>query len=109
MVNDILLIVWIHFLSDFILQSSYIALNKSKSNLVLLYHVILYSIPFLYFGIKYSLINLILHYIIDWCTSRITSKLWSLEDKHWFFVVIGLDQALHFTCLILTYIWIIHD
>ena len=41
-----LLLIWIHFVADFIFQSNYTAINKSKDNYVLLYHVILYGILF---------------------------------------------------------------
>lgn len=102
----ILLLVWLHFLGDFILQSSYVATNKSKSNTVLLQHVLLYSLPLYIVGWQFALVNLVLHFVVDWCTSRVTSKLWFYEDKHWFFVVIGFDQALHLTCLATTYYWL---
>lgn len=119
------LIIWIlllHFIGDFILQTDKMAKGKSKSNLVLAYHVgvltvVLFvglcvasligwytkqpmSIDLLaLFGI-YALANGALHFIIDWCTSRATSFLWSIGDRHNFFVVIGLDQFLHMVCYI---------
>lgn len=104
---DILVIIWLHFFGDFILQSDRLAINKSKNNLILLEHVTLYSLPFLYFGIEYAIINAALHFVIDWCTSRTTSYFWQRDLRHWFFVTIGFDQALHLTCLITTYIWLI--
>ena len=81
--------------------------NKSKSNLVLLQHVLIYGLPFYLFGALFAVVNVILHFIVDWCTSRITSKLWTAGKVHWFFVTIGFDQALHMSCLILTYIWLV--
>jgi Na+/phosphate symporter len=101
----ILLLVWCHFVGDFILQTSYMATNKSKSNRVLTTHVLVYSLPFLLFGPLFALITMVLHFMTDWVTSRITSKLWWYEDKHWFFVVVGADQAIHFTCLFGLYYW----
>ena len=101
--TDILLIVWFHFLSDFILQSDKMAINKSSSNKWLSIHVAVYSIPFVYFGLKYAAINYVLHWITDYFSSRATTVLWKKGERHWFFVVIGFDQAIHMTCLFLTY------
>jgi len=99
-IYDVLLLVWVHFVSDFVLQTDYVAKNKSKSNLVLLQHVVIYSIPFLYFGWMFALINLVLHFLVDFVTSRITAKLWANNKVHYFFITIGFDQALHLTSLI---------
>ncbi len=101
--TTLLTIIWLHFIADFILQSSYMAMNKSKNIFVLLYHCSVYTIPFLIFGYKYALINGCLHFLIDIWTSKTTSYLYSIKKIHWFFVVIGLDQALHMTFLFLTY------
>ena len=102
MINDIIILIWIHFVADFILQSDKIATNKSKNNIILLKHCIIYSIPMLWFGLYFSIINGILHFITDYFTSRLCSHLHKKQERHWFFVVIGLDQAIHMTTLILT-------
>lgn len=109
-IGVVLLLVWLHFLGDFIMQSSYMAINKSKSNKVLLLHVTIYGLPFTLAGVLLGIpwfgpINAVLHFMTDWVTSRITSQLYANPDKHWFFVVIGADQAIHFTCLFCTYYW----
>lgn len=102
--KTIIIILVIHFIADFLLQSSWMAQNKSKNNIALLTHVGVYMIPFLFIGFWYALLNAALHFIIDYNTSRLTSKLWAKGEVHWFFVVIGLDQTLHFICLFSTYI-----
>lgn len=102
-IEIVLLLIWLHFVSDFILQSDKMAKIKSKSNKWLLLHVVAYSIPFLIFGWFFALINCLAHFVIDYITSRITSKLYADGKVHWFFVVIGFDQALHLTTLIVTY------
>lgn len=99
--GNILIVVWIHFMSDFLLQSDKMAINKSKSNKWLCIHILIYSIPFLWFGWLFALINGLLHFITDFISSRATSRLYT-NHRHWFFVIIGLDQALHMTALILT-------
>ena len=102
--NDIIIVILgLHFISDFILQSDWIAKNKSKSNKALLIHTSVYSLPFLaVFGWKYALVNMTLHTAIDFVTSRISSKLYAKGKIHEFFVVIGFDQYLHAICLIST-------
>ena len=98
----IILIMWVHFVSDFVLQTDYIALNKSKYTECLLTHCVIYSTPFLIFGLEYAFINGILHFIVDYLSSSLTTYFWAKEQRHWFFVTIGCDQAIHTTCLMLT-------
>lgn len=103
---DILILVWLHFIADFILQSDKVAKNKSKSNKTLAFHCSIYAMPLLWFGPLFASINGVLHFLTDWITSRWCSKLYYKGERHWFFVVIGFDQALHLTALILTYVTI---
>jgi len=108
-VTTIILILWAHWIGDFILQSDYHAVNKSKDNLVLMDHVIMYSLPFFVVGMLVPLTfswivgNAVLHGLTDYVTSRMTTRYWLAEKRHEFFVTIGFDQSFHFTCLFLTY------
>jgi membrane-bound metal-dependent hydrolase YbcI (DUF457 family) len=103
-----------HFLCDFILQSDWMAINKSKSAAALMTHCLVYSAAMffltasvLFNSIVVTLIwvsvNFGLHIITDFVTSRINACLWQKEERHWFFVCVGFDQLLHYTALILTY------
>ncbi len=103
-INVLLLILAIHFIADFIFQTSNQAKNKSSSNKALLEHTFIYSICFLpFFGLAFVVITMILHTITDYISSRITKKLWERKEVHNFFVIIGLDQLLHTVALIYTY------
>ena len=105
-----LLIIWAHWIGDFILQSDYHAQGKSKSSWILLEHVLLYGIPmamlgfFIPISFLWLAINIFGHFCTDYVTSRITSKLWAKKEVHWFFVTIGADQAIHFTTLFASYV-----
>ncbi len=93
-----------HFIADFVLQEDRVAKGKSKSNWILAEHVTIYMLPFIFIvSPLYALINGILHFAIDYFTSRLTGKLWAEGRVHDFFVVIGFDQLLHALSLIGTY------
>jgi hypothetical protein len=99
----LLKILFFHFIADFCLQTDKMAINKSTSISWLTVHIATYSsFMMLFCGQKYALVNGLLHWAIDFGTSKWTSYLWKKGDRHNFFVVIGLDQLLHATCLILT-------
>jgi len=115
--------LWSHFIADFVCQSDWMAKNKSSSYKALLAHVVVYTViiglgisSFFYFAdvmsidytlvVYWTLLNGALHGVVDFFTSRLTSRLWAKGDTHNFFVVIGFDQLLHSITLIGTFIWI---
>lgn len=122
---QLLIIIWAHFVADFMLQNDTMAQNKSTSNIWLTNHVMVYSFAML--GIMatfvyllnpvsshwqlvmllvWAVINGALHWITDWVSSRATSYLWKQGDRHNFFVVVGADQAVHLSTMIVTWAWL---
>ena len=125
----ILQILFVHWISDFVFQSSWMATNKSKNWIALSLHVLTYTVSMgvlmllsgalvsIFFSdiiggaimvitplafVKWIALNGVLHFITDAITSRITSHLWKKNDMHNFFVVVGFDQFIHYSCLIIT-------
>lgn len=123
MMIQAVIILFFHWIADFLFQSPSMALGKSKSNYWLSVHVSYYVVGMfpvvlmmtwvkgeltagLIAGLLWLLTNAILHWITDFFTSRQTSKLYA-DQKFYgfpsFFSVIGLDQWIHGACLLLTY------
>ena len=101
------LIIWVlfsHWVADFVCQSDWMAKNKSSSNEALLIHTGTYGlvISSMTLNPMFGLVNALLHTIVDYFTSRASSKLCKVGKIHWFFVVIGFDQFIHVSCLLLT-------
>lgn len=100
------LVLWlltVHFIADFLLQSDWMAVNKSKNLTALTAHILVYSLCLIPFGFMFALVNGFAHMLTDMVSSRVTTKLWLANQRHWFFVVIGLDQLAHTAMLIGTY------
>ena len=91
-----------HYFADFMCQSHWMAANKSKDNHALLSHCALYAIPMALFSLPPSIpaflvlfwLWFIPHLMVDYHTSRISSRYFGV-NWHVFFVVVGFDQLLH--------------
>ena len=112
----ILVLFIVHFLADFVFQSSKMATGKSKSLKWLSIHVGVYGlvslISFFTLSIFYNSyllafywwgLNVVLHFIVDFFTSKITSRFWEQKNMRFFFVMIGFDQLIHNLCLLSTF------
>lgn len=108
----VLYLLSVHWIADFVMQSNWMAINKSKRWDALAYHVLVYTavltaaaqfIMPLAAAMCFPLINGALHFVTDAVTSRVTSALYARNQRHWFFVMIGFDQLLHHAALLLTY------
>lgn len=114
-------IIWLlltrHLIGDFFLQSRWMAENKSRDNVALSLHVLLYSLvimpmPFvspLYLYARsddavgwWWLFNIAAHLLIDFVTSRISSSFYRRNKMREFWWTIGVDQYLHLNCLFIS-------
>jgi hypothetical protein len=102
-ITTIIALIWLHYLGDFVLQTNMMATLKSTKYRWLTIHVLIYSLPFLVFGFQYAAVNFLIHWAIDWYTSRVSSAFNRKGNKGAFFKVLGFDQALHLTTLVVTY------
>lgn len=106
MLEIFILLIWVHFFADFVLQNDWMATRKSESVCTLLIHCLVYSIPLVLFGFKFAVINGLLHFLVDFFTCRITKYYSMVNDRRKFFLTIGFDQALHLSFLVLTYVFL---
>lgn len=115
----ILSILLIHWFADFIVQTDFEARNKSTNHLALLSHVVSYTgiwiIPALVWSFSnngspvimwFVPITFICHFITDFFTSRLNTKLYKNNKIHEFFISVGFDQFLHYLQLFITY-WLL--
>lgn len=96
-------LIWLHFFADFVLQTDEQAKNKSKSNKWLARHVLVYTACLMPLGFLFAIVNGVAHFITDWASSRLGAYYWNKKERKLFFIVLGADQAIHMTCLFLTY------
>lgn len=126
------IVMTLHFIADFILQSRDMGKRKSENMLVLAQHLIIQFVV-LFIGVyltfmfkqplmafKASFVNALVHGVIDWniwrlykgyVLYRVKNKTLIVSDTtkfeywndHAFYMTIGLDQLLH--CLTLIFIY----
>lgn len=122
-ITPIIVILFAHWVADFVMQNDWMAKGKSKSNIPLLVHgatyttVITVILSVMAYYLHYSpvdiiwfgIINGVLHTATDYVTSRLSSAAISADrlggkiPNLGFFTIIGLDQMLHF--IMLFYTW----
>lgn len=111
--SNLILILLIHFLADFALQTDYQAKNKYKWDVELAQHAGTYSLCWVFgsyvilqdvgIAVVFGIITFVAHFITDGITSNISKKYFDKGDYHNGFVVIGADQVLHYIQLYLTF------
>jgi membrane protein insertase Oxa1/YidC/SpoIIIJ len=116
--NVIITVLVAHFIADWLCQSREVADNKSKDNLVLLMHCIIYGMGIYFITgffnaiFKYTsediiflwaIINTVAHFMTDYVTSRLTSAMYKEQRYREFFLIIGFDQLIHGVWLFTSY------
>lgn len=115
--HKIVLILLAHWVADFLFQSDEVAKYKSKSIAHLTMHGLLYSVHLfiwsaLIFNLNYQMmllfmgINGVTHVCIDAVTSKVAAFCHKHDARHGFFTVIGFDQFLHVSILLVSYFYI---
>ena len=114
--SELLALLTTHFIADFVLQSDWMAQNKSKRWDALVAHVGVYTLTYLplalyWWGnspaaLQFLVVTFVLHFFTDAITSRINSRLWAAKRVHAFFVGIGADQLSHAYALAFT-LWLV--
>lgn len=109
-----------HFVSDFVLQARWMAVNKGRHLDALAFHIAQYSVsmaaicwPLLVWFLSYEpngtfalwiVLNAAAHFIVDLITSRITAYAHAQKREKLFWGTIGADQLSHQVCLFGTYV-----
>lgn len=119
----VLYLLFLHYVADFLCQSSEMALNKHHSNGWLTLHVTVYTVIF-FWGLfiwpignrgfnayghlgLFTVITFVTHWVTDYFTSRCNAQLWQLPSKRHFFRALGWDQLVHGVTLVLTAGWLL--
>jgi hypothetical protein len=110
---NIIILLFGHFIADFVFQTHKQAVGKSVDFMLLTAHVCTYTLgmfitalfvfPTWQDAFGWACLNGILHLTTDFATSKINASLWKKGDAHNFFVGVGADQFVHQACIILTY------
>jgi hypothetical protein len=117
----LLFVLVAHWYGDFLLQSDWMARNKSRDVGVLFLHVLTYTSAitvtavclFIVFSgplqvaIAWGVWNGVAHGIVDFFTSRASARYFSAGDNHNGFVVVGFDQLAHQFCLVISLFYVI--
>lgn len=108
MIEVFVLLFTKHFILDFIFQTPYQYLNKGKYGHPggLLHSGLQGSGTFLILGWQAALIDLVIHYHIDWAKVQVNSRFKLKPDnseKFWW--LLGLDQYLHYMTYALLVFW----
>jgi len=113
--NNLYMLI-VHWIADFVLQTSEQAEKKSTSIKFLTYHILVYTLvwgfaSYYYFGdvlkcLIFAGITCVCHWLTDFVTSRLGKPFWEKKDFHNGFVIVGFDQILHYVQLYLTINWV---
>lgn len=108
-----LLILVVHFLADFVLQTDWQVKNKNNNFKALISHTLTYSLVWFAMSfvilentissVIFAIITFVTHTITDNITSKYVKYFFDKKDTHNGFKIIGFDQILHYLQLYLTF------
>ena len=123
--STIFVIFFAHWFADFFTQTDAImALNIETKNdndrvslHAALYTIFIFIIISIYMSLIatsgigtilvvvfiWSLLNGILHWEVDHIATHVNGLLWKHNLREWFFAVLGIDQIIHYACLLTTF------
>lgn len=101
-ISVVLLLVFLHFIGDFVLQEGIIRVYKSSNNKLLAIHCILYALPFSIISLKLALVTSFLHFLSDYTLTDLSTKFWSDRDRSKYSLLQGFDQWLHLVVLLVS-------
>lgn len=116
MYRSFFIIFILHIFGGFFLQSDRISKLKRENIYYLFQHVGMYTLIFIVFspvllgltfwqGLVYSLINGVLHFIVDFFTGKVKSRM-IVKNEVKYNLIVVLDYSLHLTLLFVTFIWL---
>ena len=108
-----------HFVAGYFLQTKSISKLKREKKRYLFLHVGFYTLFFIVFspvllgltilqGLEFSLINGVLHLIVDYTTGKFKIK-YIEKDSFKYKATVGIDYALHLSMLMITYMYLHHN
>src|SRR5665647_2428739 len=119
MIKTLVVIFILHVFAGFFLQSNRISKLKREKNRYLLEHVGLYTLVFIILspvllgltilqGLVYSLINGVLHLIVDYFTGKLKVKLIDKNEVKYNLTIV-MDYTIHMVILVSTYFYMYPD
>ena len=98
-------IIIVHFLFDWVLQPRWMALKKTKNTTTALIHGFLVALPlFVIFSPLITLLYAVIHGLQDRTLYNLLNRAWNTGDKDRDMVNhVAVDQVLHFLTIILLY------
>jgi hypothetical protein len=101
--NKLYLILIVHYIADFLLQTRWMGENKSKNMLAMSAHIFIYTLALSIFGLKFAVVNGFFHLLTDIFSSKLTTYFYGQKNMYGFWAIIGLDQLIHVLILVYTY------
>jgi hypothetical protein len=97
------MLVLLHLIADTFAQTEWMIEWKGVRIFPLTLHTFFYSIFLLPVGFTFAIINGILHWFIDYFSSKRIEKLWRLGDRKKTFIATAIDHCVHISTLVVTY------